>query len=170
MDEYYRTLGLSRGADISDVKKAFRSLALKYHPDVNDSQEAKLKFQQVSEAYEQLLTYHRSSVAQIYAQASAQYQARFQQFYQPPPNPVFSQPIADSVPVESTVVHRVVYALLGLLSLGVSLFFIGLPVFAGYLMVEKGFSGWEGAIMTPLSLAGMMVIWRTVRYRKNAFE
>ncbi|MEM9673711.1 MAG: J domain-containing protein [Bacteroidota bacterium] len=167
MDEYYRTLGLSRGASITDIKKAYRSLALKYHPDVNTSQEAKRRFQQIAEAYEQLLADHQSATAQVYAQASAQYQAQFQQFYRP--QPVFNGPPADLVDPDTTSVHRIAYVLLTLLAWGVSLFFIVLPVFAGYLMVEKGFSAWEGVIMTPLSLAGMLVIYRTVRYRKNAF-
>jgi len=169
MDEYYRTLGLSRGASITDIKKAYRSLALKYHPDVNSGQEAKRRFQQIAEAYEYLLADQRTAAAQMYAQASAQYQAQFQQFYQPPPQPVFDSATADVLDSDSTGLHQVVYVLLTLLAWGVSLFFIMLPIFAGYLMVEKGFSAWEGAIMTPLSLAGMLVIYRTVRYRKNAF-
>jgi len=169
MDDYYRILGLTRGASITEIKKAYRLLALKYHPDVNPGMESEYRFQQIAQAYEQLLADQRIAAAQVYAQASAQYQAQFQQFYRPGPQPAFNSSAADVIDTESTVVHRVVYNLLILLAWGVSLFFIALPVFAGYLMVEKGFSAWEGAIMTPLSLAGMLVIYRTVRYRENAF-
>ncbi len=50
--DYYQTLGLSRSADEKDIKKAFRKLARKYHPDVNpDNPDAERQFKQVNEAY-----------------------------------------------------------------------------------------------------------------------
>src|SRR5438094_2824762 len=52
--DYYKTLGLARGASDEEVKKAYRKLARKYHPDVSKEQNAKEKFQEVSEAYETL--------------------------------------------------------------------------------------------------------------------
>src|SRR3954467_12228840 len=52
--DYYKTLGLERGASEDDIKKAFRKLARKYHPDVSKEANAKEKFQEVSEAYETL--------------------------------------------------------------------------------------------------------------------
>nr|WKN36748.1 J domain-containing protein [Tunicatimonas sp. TK19036] len=176
MDEYYRVLGLPRGATTAEIKKAYRLLALKYHPDVNSSQEAKVLFQQIAEAHEVLLAYHQASFAQTYAQATTEYQTQFQHIYQnrppvpPPPQPDFSQQYPQATEeTELSIAHRITYFMLDLLSWSVSLFFIALPVFAGYLMVEKGFEWWEGAIMTPLSLAGMMVMWRTIRFKKNAF-
>src|SRR5205814_10014045 len=52
--DYYKTLGVERGAADEDIKKAYRKLARKYHPDVSKEANAKEKFQDVSEAYETL--------------------------------------------------------------------------------------------------------------------
>jgi curved DNA-binding protein len=52
--DYYKILGVERGAGDEDIKKAYRRLARKYHPDVSKEANAKEKFQEVSEAYETL--------------------------------------------------------------------------------------------------------------------
>lgn len=52
--DYYRTLGLQKGATDEDIKKAYRKLALKYHPDKNKSPGAEDKFKEIAEAYEVL--------------------------------------------------------------------------------------------------------------------
>ena len=52
--DYYEILGVSRDADASTLKKAYRKLAMQYHPDRNDTAEAEAKFKEVSEAYEVL--------------------------------------------------------------------------------------------------------------------
>lgn len=53
--DYYEVLGVPKTADTKDIKKAYRKLARKYHPDVNPNDpEAKKKFQQVNEANEVL--------------------------------------------------------------------------------------------------------------------
>jgi curved DNA-binding protein len=52
--DYYKILGVERGASEEDIKKAYRKLARKYHPDVSKEGNAKEKFQEVSEAYETL--------------------------------------------------------------------------------------------------------------------
>ncbi len=49
--DYYEVLGLSKGASDDDIKKAYKSLAKKYHPDVNKSHEAEEKFKELGEAY-----------------------------------------------------------------------------------------------------------------------
>lgn len=50
--DYYEVLGVDRGADASAIKKAYRSLAKKYHPDANPGDtEAEKKFKEASEAY-----------------------------------------------------------------------------------------------------------------------
>jgi curved DNA-binding protein len=52
--DYYKILGLERGASGEDIKKAYRKLARKYHPDVSKEANAKERFQEVAEAYETL--------------------------------------------------------------------------------------------------------------------
>ncbi|MFP8966379.1 molecular chaperone DnaJ [Pokkaliibacter sp. CJK22405] len=53
--DYYEVLGLQRDASEQDIKKAYRRMAMKFHPDRNpDDKEAESKFKEVSEAYEVL--------------------------------------------------------------------------------------------------------------------
>ncbi|MEO5651057.1 MAG: J domain-containing protein [Ginsengibacter sp.] len=53
--DYYKTLGIAKNASVDDIKKAYRKLARKLHPDVNpNDKEAHKKFQQINEANEVL--------------------------------------------------------------------------------------------------------------------
>ena len=55
MDDPYKVLGLDRNASDEDVKKAYRRLAKKYHPDLNPGDgEAARKMQEVNDAYERI--------------------------------------------------------------------------------------------------------------------
>ena len=52
--DYYAILGVSRDAAADDVKKAYRKMALKFHPDKNKAEDAEERFKEIAEAYEVL--------------------------------------------------------------------------------------------------------------------
>ncbi|KAH8421330.1 hypothetical protein KR009_001981 [Drosophila setifemur] len=52
--DFYRILGIGRGAGDEEIKKAYRKLALRYHPDKNKHSQAEERFKEVAEAYEVL--------------------------------------------------------------------------------------------------------------------
>jgi molecular chaperone DnaJ len=53
--DYYEVLGINRNASKEDIRKAYRKLAMQYHPDRNpDDQSAEAKFKEAAEAYEVL--------------------------------------------------------------------------------------------------------------------
>ena len=52
--DYYDILGVSKDASQEDIRKAYRALAKKYHPDVSKEENAEAKFKEVQEAYDVL--------------------------------------------------------------------------------------------------------------------
>ena len=56
MRDYYEILGVSKSVSQDELKKAYRKVAMKYHPDRNpDNKEAEEKFREITEAYKILL-------------------------------------------------------------------------------------------------------------------
>ena len=53
-EDYYKILGVSKNASQDEIKKSFRRLAMKFHPDRNDDKNAESKFKEISEAYDVL--------------------------------------------------------------------------------------------------------------------
>jgi curved DNA-binding protein len=78
--DYYETLGVARGADADEVKRAYRKLARKYHPDVSKEKNAEAKFKEVQEAYEVLKDAEKRAA---YDQLGRNY--RSGQQFRPPP-------------------------------------------------------------------------------------
>lgn len=52
--DYYKILGIQSGANEDEIKKAYRKMALKYHPDKNKDPNAEEKFKEIAEAYDVL--------------------------------------------------------------------------------------------------------------------
>ena len=50
-EDYYQVLGVEKKATADEIKKAYRKLALKWHPDKNPNKGAEEKFKKISEAY-----------------------------------------------------------------------------------------------------------------------
>ena len=52
--DYYLVLGVSRGADLNKIKKAYRTIVKRYHPDVSNEDEGSTRFLEIKEAYDTL--------------------------------------------------------------------------------------------------------------------
>jgi curved DNA-binding protein len=80
-EDYYDTLGVKRDASQDEIKRSYRKLARKYHPDISKEKDAEAHFKQVGEAYEVLKDPEKRAA---YDQLGANWQAG--QDFRPPPD------------------------------------------------------------------------------------
>ena len=79
--DYYKTLGVERGATEDQIKRAYRKLARKYHPDISKAPDAEEKFKQLNEAHEVLKDPEKRK---LYDRLGADWKAG--QDFRPPPD------------------------------------------------------------------------------------
>jgi curved DNA-binding protein len=79
--DYYQTMGVARDAKADDIRRAYRKLARKYHPDVSKEPDAEARFKEVGEAYEVLKDPEKRAA---YDQLGANWKAG--QEFRPPPD------------------------------------------------------------------------------------
>src|SRR3989344_1032047 len=71
--DYYEILGLNKNSSTEEIKKAYRKLALKYHPDKNPGDKtAEEKFKEISEAYEVLSDTQKKKTYDQFGHAASQ--------------------------------------------------------------------------------------------------
>ena len=81
LEDYYSTLGVKRGAGDDEIKRAYRKLARKYHPDVSKEADAEARFKEVREAYEVLSDAEKRAA---YDDVGRRYGGGGQEFHPPP--------------------------------------------------------------------------------------
>ncbi|MGB2601788.1 MAG: molecular chaperone DnaJ [Candidatus Omnitrophota bacterium] len=92
MADYYKILGVARNASAEDIKKAYRKLAVKYHPDKNPGdKEAEEKFKELSHAYEILGDQTKRSQYDQFGEAAFQQGAGFGGFGFHDPSDIFRE-------------------------------------------------------------------------------
>lgn len=70
-EDYYKILNIERNATDEEVKKAYRKLAMKYHPDKNKSPDAEEKFKKITEAYETLKDKEKRNMYDAYGKVKS---------------------------------------------------------------------------------------------------
>ncbi|HHH78145.1 MAG TPA: molecular chaperone DnaJ, partial [Thermoplasmatales archaeon] len=79
--DYYEVLGVGRDATKSEIKKAYRRLALKYHPDKSKDKDAEERFKEISEAYAVLSDDEKRKQYDMYGHAGIDSQYNYEDIF-----------------------------------------------------------------------------------------
>lgn len=176
MGEYFNILGLPENASKAQVKRAYRKLALEYHPDRNSSPDAHERFLQITEAYEMLTgvrkrknpfvryyrkTYQDESFRRQTARERARQQARMQ----------YEEFCKNNEAFRNAWYYRPTqWLVLTIYWLGwcFGIFLIISPFAVSTYIHLKGGFWWQGLFCLPLILAGLLVIHQSIRLKKEA--
>lgn len=105
--DYYRTLGLSPDASTREIKKRYRELAMKFHPDRNpDDQEAAERFREITEAYGVLVDESRRRAYDARAQGAFDRAAVFEDIFA---NKDFRE-VFEGLPISRAWLERILWA------------------------------------------------------------
>ena len=166
MNYYYQRLGVDPGASASDVKRAYRALARRYHPDVNATPEARQHFLDSTEAYQHILRNLQVSLTESTPDTTA-----FEQLYQDHPYRARRSTVdpKDTIAPPATI-PPVLHFLMGGLVWGMSLFFILIPFFVCYQLLRKGVDGWPSLAFFPLVIGGVCGVYQSARSGKKLLQ
>ncbi len=191
MDEYYQILGLPVGADSVQIKRAYRQLAMRYHPDVNPSVNAQEKFLSIKEAYEVLLGIRKVRQSTLYrtaAKASPAYTFNPRQYRES-----FARERANrmrysrerpgrraQMDYEAFIRNndnfqkawyfrpvQLLVFLIALVGIAFGCFLIISPFLVGYYLHLNGSNWWLGFMCVPLIAAGVQVVYQSIRLKKE---
>ena len=163
MIHYYQQLGLRPGVGADEVKKAYRALARRYHPDVNPTPEANQLFLQITEAYRHVL-----SDLQLPMTTPCQDTVAFETLYQlhhyrtRRTRQTFKNVHSSGTPA-STSVPPVLHFMMEGLVWSMSLFLVAIPFIVCYQLVEKGLDGWPSLAFFPLVIGGVCGMYQSAR-------
>ena len=193
-NDYYSVLGVQKEAPNDEIKKAFRQLAKRYHPDVNKDQQAQDKFREVYAAYEVLSDPHKRGIYDYLllreVEASKQnldfIYKRYQKYKEkadkeaeyysqnPPREEEYSEPQSPMIFHLKQVVGLVfltILTLMGLAALSAGVYFLFFKSFNGHMVA--GYAGiLVGGGMLYSSIKGgnvLFFIWKSwyLRYSRN---
>ncbi|XP_017072341.1 dnaJ homolog subfamily B member 4 [Drosophila eugracilis] len=99
--DYYKILGIERNASNEDVKKGYRRMALRYHPDKNDHPQAEAQFKEVVAAFEVLSDKEKRQIYDQFGEEGLKYGDE---------PATFAQPTSDMLPFMCAVGGTVLFA------------------------------------------------------------
>ncbi|WPP50596.1 DnaJ domain-containing protein [Catalinimonas niigatensis] len=195
MEHYYQILGIPLGSTKSEIKKAYRKLAMRYHPDRNNGKDADHKFFQITEAYEILIGERKAPVVRTVSHHyQRQYTRRSYNFRRQSYREMWEderdrrrrearQRAREQAKMryenfrrnngafKKSWYYKPTYYLIQAIyvigwALGIFLLFS--PFFAAFYFYAQGSQWWKGLFCLPLMLAGILCIHHTQKLKQEA--